>query len=164
MPVKHMVIGLLFDTMGRVLLVQKKKPDFQKDKWNGVGGKVEPNEPWEIAMAREFREETGIDIPVDQWDHFSDVGRSGQWFIHNYVAQWDKAYIEFPEGVYKQNYPHVNDAGEPLNAYFLSSIDHLAVVDHMQWLLPLAYWSLKAGRTDFTSCEVDLHIPMSPGH
>lgn len=42
-----------------VLMIEKLKPEWQKGKLNGVGGKVEPNELVLEAMAREFAEEAG---------------------------------------------------------------------------------------------------------
>jgi len=36
------VLGFTFDLdRERVVLIEKKKPDFQFLKWNGVGGKIE---------------------------------------------------------------------------------------------------------------------------
>ena len=48
---------------GRVLLGMKKK-GFGAGRWNGFGGKVELNEPIDVAAAREVREEAGVG-PLD---------------------------------------------------------------------------------------------------
>jgi len=40
----------------------KKKNDFQKGKWNGVGGKIDYNESPDEAVKREALEETGLVI------------------------------------------------------------------------------------------------------
>lgn len=54
------VLGFLFDLKQKhVLLIKKNKPDWQKGKLNGVGGKIEIELPFD-AMVREFKEETGI--------------------------------------------------------------------------------------------------------
>lgn len=45
---------------GKVLLAMKKR-GFGAGKWNGPGGKVEPDESIEEACRRETREETGFD-------------------------------------------------------------------------------------------------------
>ncbi len=50
-----------------VLFIQKNRPDFQKGKWNGIGGKVEPGEQLIDAMVREFREESGIETTGEWW-------------------------------------------------------------------------------------------------
>lgn len=59
----YYVVGFLFRKEGReVALIRKEKPEWQKNKLNGVGGKVEPGETPYEAMVREFREETGADV------------------------------------------------------------------------------------------------------
>lgn len=58
---KKYCLGLIFDTeMTKVLLIQMQK--LFVGKWNGVGGKIEQDETPIIAMIRELREETTIDI------------------------------------------------------------------------------------------------------
>lgn len=48
---------------GEKLLLQKKsKGLFGADKWNGVGGKLKPNETPEDCVKREVLEETGLRI------------------------------------------------------------------------------------------------------
>jgi len=58
---KHYVMGFIFNrTKNRVLLVKKKRPEWQAGKWNGIGGKIKEidKSPLE-AMQRESLEETG---------------------------------------------------------------------------------------------------------
>ena len=40
----------------------KKEGDIHKDKWNGLGGKMEPGESPEECAVREIKEESGYDI------------------------------------------------------------------------------------------------------
>ncbi|MCM8541811.1 MAG: 8-oxo-dGTP diphosphatase [Lentisphaeraceae bacterium] len=40
----------------------KKEKDIHKDKWNGLGGKLEPAESPEESAIREIKEESGYDI------------------------------------------------------------------------------------------------------
>lgn len=63
--------------------MKNKKPAWQAGKYNGVGGKVEPNESWLEAMCREFEEETGVFI--DQWEEFA-IMESGDWICYCYRA------------------------------------------------------------------------------
>lgn len=63
----HYVLGFAFDDLGRVALIQKEKPAWQKGRWNGVGGKVEEDETPTQAMVREFHEETGVLLSSDKW-------------------------------------------------------------------------------------------------
>lgn len=53
-----------------VLLIQKLKPSWQRGRWNGVGGHVEDGEGAIDAMIREMKEETDIDIPIEELEHF----------------------------------------------------------------------------------------------
>lgn len=67
--IPHMVVGLAFTPdRKKVALVHKTKgPPAVIGRWNGVGGKIEEGELAVTAMRREFREETGVDIPEVSW-------------------------------------------------------------------------------------------------
>lgn len=59
------VVGFLFRNEGKeVALIRKEKPEWQKGKLNGVGGKIEPGENSFEAMEREFKEETGAVVTL----------------------------------------------------------------------------------------------------
>lgn len=67
---RRAVVGIAFDEdVTRVLLIEKQRPKWQKGYFNGVGGKVEPGEEPRGAMAREFKEETGLQVNADSWDY-----------------------------------------------------------------------------------------------
>jgi 8-oxo-dGTP diphosphatase len=68
---QHYVLGFAFDYDIRVTLIKKDRPDWMAGKWNGVGGKIEPGEDPHAAMAREFREETGVSIFHTVWQKFA---------------------------------------------------------------------------------------------
>jgi len=62
------VAGFMFDPeLKHVALIEKKRPDWQAGKLNGIGGHVEQGEVTFEAMVREFREETGLDTSIFQW-------------------------------------------------------------------------------------------------
>jgi 8-oxo-dGTP diphosphatase len=63
---KQFVLGFIF-SKERVLLIQKAKPEWQKGFMNGIGGKINEFEHPHVAMQRECREETGINIGTDAW-------------------------------------------------------------------------------------------------
>jgi len=91
---KTMVCGFLFNTeQTHVLLIRKVKPEWQKGRLNGIGGKVEQGETFEDAMHREFMEETGLDIP--DWDVFvrlqggGNSGEGGEWVVYFFRAFTD---------------------------------------------------------------------------
>ena len=69
---REWVVGFLFDDdADRVVLIRKNRPEWQAGKLNGVGGKVEPLETPQVAMAREFHEETGV--AVHEWHPFATL-------------------------------------------------------------------------------------------
>jgi 8-oxo-dGTP diphosphatase len=64
------VVGFLFRG-NNVCLIEKLRPEFQKGRLNGPGGKVEPGETPSQAMVREFHEETGAE--VTDWRPFCEL-------------------------------------------------------------------------------------------
>ena len=55
----------------KVLMIHrnvKGKKDFQAGKWNGLGGKCEPDESPLQAARREFLEESGIKLPLSSFE------------------------------------------------------------------------------------------------
>lgn len=62
------VIGFLFaPRWERVVLIEKRKPAWQAGLLNGVGGKIEPGETPEEAIARECAEECGVTLSARGW-------------------------------------------------------------------------------------------------
>ncbi len=57
----HVVAGVLRDARGRVLLARRTEGRDLAGLWEFPGGKVEPGEAPEEALARELKEELGID-------------------------------------------------------------------------------------------------------
>ena len=63
-PTVHVVAGVISDTRGRVLLARRAPGRELAGLWEFPGGKVEPGETPEAALARELGEELGIRIEV----------------------------------------------------------------------------------------------------
>lgn len=93
------VLGFYFNPEGtNVVLIEKLKPAWQKGKINGVGGKLEGNElptvnrvlldTYHTAMAREFKEETGIETKPEDWECFCTY-RGKDWYMHIFRAFGD---------------------------------------------------------------------------
>ncbi|KWU19191.1 NUDIX domain-containing protein [Burkholderia cenocepacia] len=75
---KSYVLGFAFDeALKRVALIVKARPAWQKDKLNGLGGKIEAGETPLQAMVREFREESGVSTTEDEWQLFALLEGSG---------------------------------------------------------------------------------------
>lgn len=61
-------LGFIFDqTLEKVLLIHKQKPEWQRGKINGVGGKYEQGETAPSCIRRETRGETRLDIKEKDW-------------------------------------------------------------------------------------------------
>jgi 8-oxo-dGTP diphosphatase len=56
------VAGIVVDQAGRVLIVQRR----DNGRWEPPGGILERTETFEEGVAREVREETGIDVQVER--------------------------------------------------------------------------------------------------
>lgn len=63
---KEKVCTLLFLKRDNEILLAMKKRGFGANRYNGVGGKIEPNETIEQAMIRECQEEIGV-TPTHYW-------------------------------------------------------------------------------------------------
>ena len=61
--------GFIFDLNGnRVLLIEKKRPSWQLNKFNAIGGHIELNETPIKAMIREADEE--VNLSITTWKHY----------------------------------------------------------------------------------------------
>lgn len=69
------VVAAAIERDGRYLVARRTRPEEVAGRWEFPGGKVEPGETEERALAREIREELGVDI---------EVGRrvTGEWPLH----------------------------------------------------------------------------------
>lgn len=131
MKVKY-VCGFLFSRDGKyVVLIKKQRPEWQKGKLNGIGGKIEEGESALSAMQREFKEEAGI--VISNWTPFcvltgndaSYVPGGREFEVHFFSRFSDEAYnartMEDEEVSYCTTDPMPN-----------------SVVPNLKWLIPLA--------------------------
>ncbi len=63
-PHKHVGAGVVSDAQGRLLIAQRKQTSMLGGLWEFPGGTQEPGESIEACIARELREELGIDVDV----------------------------------------------------------------------------------------------------
>lgn len=87
-----MTVGFLFSQdKEKVVLIEKRHPDWQKGKLNGVGGHVQLSdgnmrlESTVVAMSREMKEETGLVIPHELWQPFA-IMEGEDWKVTVYKA------------------------------------------------------------------------------
>ncbi|MEZ5555874.1 8-oxo-dGTP diphosphatase MutT [Haliea sp.] len=66
MAAVHVAVGVVLDEQRRVLISRRASAAHQGGLWEFPGGKVEPGESVERALARELREELGIGFATSQ--------------------------------------------------------------------------------------------------
>jgi len=82
--------GLIFDSLGKVLLVRTHK---WSDLWGIPGGKIKWGEPSEAALRREIKEETNLDITdvefvmVQDCIHSKEFYRDAHFILLNYACR-----------------------------------------------------------------------------
>src|SRR3990167_11562102 len=97
---KHVVLFII--DCDKILLAMKKR-GFGKDKWNGVGGKVEKGESFTEAAIRECQEEVGVTPIVLEamadiiFEEYHD-GQKHELDVRVFIAQeWEGEPIETEE-------------------------------------------------------------------
>jgi 8-oxo-dGTP diphosphatase len=60
------VVAALIESDGGILVCQRRKNDAFGLKWEFPGGKVQPGESPAAALARELKEELGVDATIDE--------------------------------------------------------------------------------------------------
>ena len=82
----HVVAGVLTDVRGRVLLARRGEDSDLSGLWEFPGGKREPGESSEAALARELHEELGLDIdPAD-------------------VRRWREQLVDYPHALVRLHF------------------------------------------------------------
>jgi len=113
----------LFDDQGRriALILKNRGPERLIGKWNAIGGKVEPGEPIDAAMSREFIEEAGVE--VFNWAHFMDLSTSDG-VIHFHKA-YDTEALEAVESM----------ESEPVTSWWIDELP--VIVPNLNWIIPM---------------------------
>lgn len=160
----HYVNGFMFNCdMTQIMLIKKNKPDWQKDKYNGIGGKVEIYENPEECMIREFKEETGIDTFKGEWKHFLDLTvPKHDGFVQFYYM---KAPVEYLcDYINTETETVISDEGEVKPMYVGYCLNHYndyndyndyRVIPNLQWLIPIAIQHETMGKFRLPICIVE---------
>ncbi len=123
---KRYCLGFVFNYTGeKVLLMKKGKPEWQVNKFNGLGGKIEFSENPADAMEREFAEETSFNIEANHWQHFCTLTGNGfelVCFCHYTGTSLEK--IEQGET-------------EPIGVFEVGNLPRNSI-PNIHWLIPMA--------------------------
>lgn len=129
---KQYVLGFLFTKNKEIVwLIRKNRPDWQKGKLNGIGGKVEKNEQALDAMIREFKEETEAGIDITNWRKFCVLGDDRSYEVWCYYAFSDSFLY--------------SKTDEQVCACLVNDLPDL-VIPNLNWLIPMAL-SFEKGET-----------------
>lgn len=131
---KQYALGFAFSRdKESVVLIEKTKPDWQKGRLNGVGGKVEDGETPLDAMYREFEEETGVAIPRpcededqvwNRWEHYTKLTfKEADVFV----------FRVFTNAVYQVK----TTTEEKVDVYRVATIDD-SIIPNLRYLIPMA--------------------------
>lgn len=108
-----------------VLLIEKARPDWQKGKYNGVGGHVEHGELPYDAQVREFKEETGFEKYIDWESTHSLVSDDAHIFFYKTTGPKFDVDAFFPGGDEKPRWIPV------------SAIDNYNIIPNLSWTIRL---------------------------
>ena len=124
------VVGFAFNRDGSIVtLIRKNRPEWQKGKYNGVGGKVEEGEFDLEAMVREFKEETGADTYAGDWRWFYEI-TGHEYVVNFYYTTLDSRTI-LTSATDEMVAPVVVD--KMYSEYCL-----IEFVPNLKWLIPMA--------------------------
>ena len=92
MPSPLQVVAAVIERNGQILIAQRRRDGKHPFKWEFPGGKVEPGELPPAALARELREELGIDARIgEQLDDYQICYPGGRplHLLFFRVTQWE---------------------------------------------------------------------------
>jgi 8-oxo-dGTP diphosphatase len=122
------VLGFMFRKNNtEVALIEKLKPEWQKGKLNGIGGKLEKDEDMYRAIEREFKEETGAIVTT--WKRFCTIGDSkNNWNVECFTTNdKENGDIEIKSVELEQ-----------VEWHKVEEINKINIIPNLKWLIPLA--------------------------
>lgn len=120
---KHYVLGFVFNkSKNQVLLVEKKRPEWQAGHWNGIGGKIKQTDKTPLdAMQRESKEETDVIFHFEHCVTFVCPG--GTVFVFKAFSKFEK--IQFTQ---KED--------EQLEVWYIDTLPE-NMMNNLKWLIPV---------------------------
>lgn len=118
------VAGFAFEG-GKVALIEKQRPAWQKGKLNGIGGHIEDGETPSKAMVREFYEETGCMTDETEWLQFATL--TGTDFEVNFFRS-------YPGNLEDLDSP----TDEKVVIWPTDRVNVFSCIPNLSWLIPMA--------------------------
>lgn len=129
---KKFTVGFMFDeNLENVLLIHKNRPEWQMGKINGLGGKFEEGEESLDCIAREIKEESGLDTDKDKWV-----------FIGNMYN--DKLLLDIYAYVHSGLDSKKSLTDEELEIFPVNKLPK-NIISNLSWLIPMAIDKVKNG-------------------
>jgi len=153
---KEYVLGFCFEgpeVRNRfVVLIEKQRPDWQQDRFNGVGGHTKVGESPIDAMTREFREETGVVTLPDQWLKFATMSFQNGTAVHCFAMADTTAVAS----VYSQ------PGGEPIHVLGREfARTHARCLDNIRWLMEMGLAKLDRPKSPVVTIQYPFHDRVS---
>ena len=119
-----------------VLLIRKDKDDWQKGLLNGLGGKLHKGETVNIGMQREFKEESGVLIPADEWGYFGKM-ENDEWCVYMFRIFTNAINRFIPDKITHECVGVQHKEGN-IQAHKVSRIKYEKPISNLNWIIPLA--------------------------
>lgn len=117
------VCGFCFSpTLHEVALIEKTKPEWQKGRLNGIGGKIEMDESSFHAIVREFQEEAGV--LNSEWKFLVNM-HGKNWSVDFYYTVHDLSELK-------------TMTEEPIVVINVNELYEYRTISNLRWLIPLA--------------------------
>jgi 8-oxo-dGTP diphosphatase len=137
--IQQYVVGFVFSPdHTKVLLIQKNRPAWQRNHYNGIGGKIEEGEEPIEAMVRECNEESGLYIQPMNWKHFAVIVSEERMYRVHCFSTVSAIYEDFE-----------NKTDEEIAIIDVTALWSTPVIPNLRWLIPFALDHDIAGPTIF---------------
>ncbi len=125
-------LGFVFNSdCTRVLLVHKQRPEWQKGRANGIGGKLDQGESPEACISRETLEESRLSIPAESWRSLGLI-RQAAGDVAVFYTQYNGSLADAKRGDHEE-VEWFSVAQLPSN-----------VMDNLRWMIPLALDAMRS--------------------
>jgi 8-oxo-dGTP diphosphatase len=124
---KYVLVFLFNESCEYVLLIRKQRPDWQRNKLNGLGGKVEDGETFAEAACREVFEEAGIKLVPDAWQPDFTITDGKTWECPVFS-------LKLPNELFES---FGTKTDERVDEYLVKDVSALPTLPNVKWMIPL---------------------------